>query len=114
MDIIIASKNVHKIREIKDILKCNKSLDIYSLLDFQNYKEPKYNDCSPEEYVKLLSTYTAKQLNKCVIADCSRLVIPALDYIPIMPEDFETDISESKQRKILIEKMKNVNKRYAT
>lgn len=41
MEIVIASKNLHKIREFRDIFKKYKFIDLLSLHNFPNYEPPR-------------------------------------------------------------------------
>lgn len=82
MEIVIASKNLHKIREIRAILKPHIPLDYLSLLDFPNYQPPKETGTTFEENAFLKATHAANALKRWVIADDSGLVIPALQDAP--------------------------------
>lgn len=82
MELVIASKNVHKIREFRTMLKPLKELDVYSLLDFPDYVPPPETGSSFEENATTKAEHAAKHLSKVVIADDSGIVIPALDSQP--------------------------------
>ena len=79
MEIVIASTNLHKIREIKGILKNQYPFDFLSLLDFPDYKPPQNIGSTFKENAFIKATHAAKNLKKWVIADDSGLVIPALE-----------------------------------
>ena len=51
MEIVIASKNLHKIREIRSILKPQYSFDYLSLLDFPDYVSPDETGTTFEEEI---------------------------------------------------------------
>ncbi|NGX43858.1 MAG: Non-canonical purine NTP pyrophosphatase [Candidatus Anoxychlamydiales bacterium] len=81
--LVIASKNLHKIREIKTILnELTPNLDILSLIDFPEYIPPAETGTSFEENAKIKAIHAAKALNKWVISDDSGLVVPALNGEP--------------------------------
>lgn len=82
MKLIIASRNVHKIREIRAMLKGLPKLDIFSLIDFPDYQPPEEHGTTFEENAILKAEHAAKALNAWVIADDSGLMIPALHGAP--------------------------------
>lgn len=82
MEIVIASRNLHKIREIKAILKPQYSFDFLSLLDFPDYEPPEESGTTFEENAFIKATHAAEALKRWVIADDSGLVVPALEDAP--------------------------------
>jgi XTP/dITP diphosphohydrolase len=82
MDLLIATTNGHKIREIRNLLKECKQFDLYSLLDFPQYIQPEESGKSFEENATLKALHAAQSLNKWAIADDSGLVVPALGGAP--------------------------------
>lgn len=85
MELVLASSNVHKIRELREMLKSYKGLqhlDILSLLNFPDYKAPPEDGATFKENVEIKALDAAKKLGKWVIADDSGLVIPALQGEP--------------------------------
>lgn len=80
--LIIASHNVHKIREFRSMLKGLTHLDVLSLIDFPNYQLPPETGTSFEENAILKATHAAKELNHRVLADDSGLVVPSLQGKP--------------------------------
>jgi XTP/dITP diphosphohydrolase len=86
MELVIASTNVHKIREFRSLLKplVEKKLlqDVLSLLDFPNYIPPPETGSTFEENALLKATHAAKALKKWSLADDSGLVVPALHGQP--------------------------------
>jgi len=82
MKLIIASRNVHKIREIRSMLKEKKTWDIFSLIDFPDYQPPEETGKTFEENAILKAIDAAKTLNSWVLADDSGLVVPALNGAP--------------------------------
>lgn len=81
-DLVIASRNGHKIREIRALLKPLKMFDIYSLLDFPHYEPPVESGDSFEANACLKAEHAAKVLGKYALADDSGLVVPALSGSP--------------------------------
>lgn len=82
MKLLIATTNLHKVREIRSMLKEFPSLDFYSLRDFPNYTPPEENGASFEEIASLKATDAAKNLGLVCLADDSGLVVPALQGDP--------------------------------
>lgn len=82
MDLIIASSNLHKVREIRSLLKQIHGIDVYSLCDFPNYTPPEETGKTFEENAVLKATHAAKTLHKLALADDSGLAVPALHYAP--------------------------------
>ena len=82
MELIIATTNVHKIREIRALLKPLHQLDILSLRDFPEYSQPPETGTTFEENAILKATDAARALNKWAVADDSGLVVPALGGAP--------------------------------
>ncbi|HCJ84146.1 MAG: non-canonical purine NTP pyrophosphatase, RdgB/HAM1 family [Chlamydiae bacterium GWC2_50_10] len=78
MELVIASKNIHKIREFRSMLKGVPNLDLFSLLDFPSYVPPLEAGSTFEENAIQKALDAAKALNKVVLADDSGLVVPAL------------------------------------
>jgi len=82
MKIVLASTNLHKIRELKAMLKQFPQLDLYSLRDYPEYIPPEETGDTFEENAKLKALHAAKTLNECALADDSGLVIPSLSGEP--------------------------------
>jgi XTP/dITP diphosphohydrolase len=82
MELVIASRNVHKIREFRAILKKLGSFDLLSLIDFPSYVAPPEDSSSFEENAAAKAVHAALALNRWTIADDSGLVIPALNGAP--------------------------------
>lgn len=82
MKLIIASRNMHKIREIRSILGKSSKWDIYSLVDFPDYVPPEETGATFEENAILKATHAAKTLQAWALADDSGLVVPALSGAP--------------------------------
>lgn len=82
MSLLIASRNLHKIREFKEILKSFLEIDLLTLRDFPSYKPPEETGSSFEENAILKATHAASSLGLATIADDSGLVVPALNGKP--------------------------------
>lgn len=82
MDLLIATTNGYKIREIRALLKPYAKFDLYSLLDFPNYVQPEETGLTFEENAILKAVHAAKTLNKWTLADDSGLIVPALQGAP--------------------------------
>ncbi|HEY2810159.1 MAG TPA: RdgB/HAM1 family non-canonical purine NTP pyrophosphatase [Rhabdochlamydiaceae bacterium] len=82
MKLIIASRNVHKIREFRAMLKALPQLDLLSLIDFPQYTPPPEAGATFKENAVLKAEHAAKTLHHYAIADDSGLVVPALGGAP--------------------------------
>lgn len=82
MELVIASRNMHKIREFRAMLKKRGSFDLMSLIDFPDYQPPEENGATFQENAILKAEHAAKALDRWVLADDSGLVIPALNGAP--------------------------------
>src|SRR3990167_5182840 len=82
LEFVIASTNVHKIRELRSMMKPLPNLDLLSLCDFPEYVPPEEVGMTFEENAILKAVHAAKTLNRWAIADDSGLVVPALSGAP--------------------------------
>ncbi len=82
MHIIIASRNPHKIREIRSILKTLYQGDLLSLADFPHYIPPEETGETFAANATLKAVHAASVLQSWVLADDSGLVVPALRGAP--------------------------------
>jgi XTP/dITP diphosphohydrolase len=82
VQLVIASRNVHKISELRAMLKAYKFLDVLSLLDFPQYVPLPENGKTFEENVTQKAIHAAKSLNRWTLADDTGLVVPALQGAP--------------------------------
>lgn len=82
MEIIIATHNVHKIREFRDMFKKLKGIEVLSLLNFPDCDMPEETGETFQENALLKAKHVALKLNKWALADDSGLVIPALQGRP--------------------------------
>ncbi len=107
VQLVIASKNIHKIRECKAILKVLFHVDILTLMDFPNYVPPEETGSTFEENASLKAVHAAKKLNTWVIADDSGIVVPALNGAPgvFSARYAGKDASDADNRKKLLQEM---------
>lgn len=82
MEIIIASHNLHKVREFREMLKTLASVDLLSLNDFPEYIAPDETGATFDDNAKLKALKAAQTLNRWAIADDSGIVVPALNNAP--------------------------------
>ncbi len=82
MELVIASRNIHKIREFRAILKKLAKFDLLSLIDFSDYIPLPEDGLTFEKNAHIKAEHAAKTLNRWVIADDSGLVVPALQGAP--------------------------------
>jgi XTP/dITP diphosphohydrolase len=82
LKLLIATTNLHKVREFRALLKPIEGLDIFSLLDFPNYEPEEEIGNSFEEIVTKKVQHAAKHCHMLVIADDSGLVVPSLNGEP--------------------------------
>jgi XTP/dITP diphosphohydrolase len=114
MEIVIASSNMHKIREIKDMLKSYKGLeklDILSLHQFPQYQPPDEDGSTFQENAETKALHAAKALNKWVIADDSGLVVSALNGEPgvYSARYAGTDATDAENRQKLLKKIERLD-----
>lgn len=110
MEIVIASNNLHKIREFREMLK-PLGLDVISLLNFPNYQPPPEEASSFLENAKKKAEHAAQHLDKWVLADDSGLVVPALNGDPgVRSRRYAgDDATDSENRKKLLDAMKSMS-----
>jgi XTP/dITP diphosphohydrolase len=82
MDLVLATANVHKIREFREMLKPFKHVDVVSLLNFPQYNLPAETGETFKENACIKALDAAAALKKWVLADDSGLVVPSLNGRP--------------------------------
>lgn len=109
MEIVLATLNLHKVREFKDMLKFLDHVDLLSLHQFPHYVPPEETGVTFKENAILKAEHAAKHLNKWVLADDSGLVVPALKGEPgVYSRRYAgPEASDAENRKKLLEQMKN-------
>lgn len=81
MEILLATENLHKVREFREMLK-GLNFEILSLSQFPDYVPPEETGKTFAENAELKALHAAIAFNRIVIADDSGLVVPALSGAP--------------------------------
>lgn len=110
MEIVIASKNLHKIREYRDLMKQFTKFDILTLMNFPDYQPLPEEASSFKDNATGKGIHAAKTLGKWVLADDSGLIVPSLNNQPGIKSrryagEEATDIEN---RKKLLEEMQGL------
>ncbi|MFS8564258.1 MAG: RdgB/HAM1 family non-canonical purine NTP pyrophosphatase [Rhabdochlamydiaceae bacterium] len=110
MELVVASKNIHKIRELRSMLKEYKQFDVLSLLDFPAYTPPEEDGSSFEEIASNKALHAAKALNRWTLADDSGLIVPALQGAPgIYSSRYAGDLAtDAENRHKLLKEMEHI------
>ncbi len=82
MELVLATHNLHKIREFREMLKGFKHIEVLSLLNFPEIQLPEETGKTFEENAILKAEYAASRLSMWVMADDSGLVVPAIQGRP--------------------------------
>lgn len=82
MEIVVASANLHKIREFREMFKSLKGISVLSLSHFPNYTPPEETETTFLENAVMKAQHAADALGVLVLADDSGLVVPALEGKP--------------------------------
>lgn len=111
MELVIASTNLHKIREFRELLKNVKGIDVLSLLNFQNYQPLPEDLPTFKENAVRKAEYAAKTLGKWVLADDSGLVVPKLNGAPGVHSRRYAgeDATDAENRKKLLDEMRHLD-----
>lgn len=107
MELILATHNLHKVREFRDMLRTLPQLDLISLVQFPDYQLPEETGKSFKENAELKALHAAKKLNRWVLADDSGLVVPSLEGRPgIYSARYAgEDATDAENRKKLLDEM---------
>ncbi len=110
VELVIASTNVHKVREFRTMLKPLLRLDLLSLCDFPNYVPPEETGKTFEENASLKAEHAAKTLGRWVIADDSGLIVPTLNGAPgvFSARYAGKDATDFENRKKLLDEMQHL------
>lgn len=110
IELVIASTNMHKVREFRTLLKHFARFDLLSLCDFPEYMPPEETGKTFEENASLKAEHAAKTLNRWVIADDSGLVVPALNGEPgvFSARYAGNDATDLENRKKLLDQMQHL------
>lgn len=110
--ILLATHNVHKLREFREMFRSFDGLaEIYSLLDFPKYMAPEEVGSTFEENAILKAVTAAKELNLIAIADDSGLVVPALNGSPgVRSRRYACDdATDQENKRKLLQEMQGFN-----
>ena len=110
IELLIATTNVHKVRELRSMLKDLGQFDLLSLCDFHDYTPPEETVSTFEENATLKAEHAAKTLNRWVIADDSGLVVPTLNGAPgvLSARYAGNNATDLENRKKLLEDMQHL------
>lgn len=110
MEIVIASTNLHKIREFRDILKVIPTIEVLSLMQFPDYVAPPETGKTFQDNANIKAEHAAKALGKWVLADDSGLVVPALNGLPGVNSRRYAgeDATDAENRKKLLDEMQHL------
>ena len=78
MEILLATANLHKLREFRDMFKSLTHIELISLHQFTAYCPPEETGATFKENAILKAEHAAIHLNRWVVADDSGLVVPAI------------------------------------
>ena len=108
--LVIASHNIHKIRELRAMFKSLPAIDVLSLVDFPHYQLPEETGQTFEENATIKATQAATLLKHWVIADDSGLVVPAINGAPGLHSAryAGNNATDSDNRKKLLDAMQHV------
>ena len=109
--IVLATKNVHKVRELRSMLQAFVQLDILSLHDFPHYMPPEETGATFQENAILKATHAAKELNQWTLAEDSGLIVPSLLGKPgVFSHRYAgPNASDRDNRKKLLQEMLNLH-----
>jgi len=83
MQLVLATRNIHKVRELRAMLrKAVPHVDVLSISDFSKYIPPEETHASFEENAAAKAVHAATSLSVWTLADDSGLVVPALSGKP--------------------------------
>lgn len=82
MELVLATSNVHKICELREMFKPVKGLELLSLRHFADYISPEETGKTFQENALIKGRDAAVRLNQWVLADDSGLVVPRLHGNP--------------------------------
>jgi XTP/dITP diphosphohydrolase len=108
--LVLATQNVHKVRELRAMLKQLPELDLLSLADFPQYTAPEEIGSSFEENATIKALHASNHLNLWALADDSGLVVAALQGAPgIFSARYAgRGASDGDNRKKLLEEMRHL------
>lgn len=107
MEIVLATSNLGKIREYRDLFKRLKGFDVLSVLNFPDYTLPEETGTTFQENALLKAKDAALHMKKWVLADDSGLVVPKLQGRPgvYSARYAGIDATDAENRKKLLKEM---------
>lgn len=110
MELLLASTNLHKIREFRDMLRSLAHIQLMTLHQFSHYVPPEEIGRTFKENAILKAEHAAKHLNIWVLADDSGLVVPALKGEPGVNSRYYAgpEATDSENRKKLLDDMEHL------
>ncbi len=110
MEIILATGNVHKIREFRAIFRALPHFELISLYDNATYIPPEETGKTFKENAILKAMHAAEHFKKLVLADDSGLVVPALNGVPgVYSQRYAgPKATDVENRKKLLEEMRSL------
>lgn len=107
LEIVIATRNLHKVREFREMLDPVEGIDILTLMNFPEYSPPEEEGNTFAEIAAVKARDAATKLNKYVLADDSGIVVPALQGAPgIFSRRYAgEDATDAENRKKLLKEM---------
>lgn len=82
MKLVLATTNLHKLREFKEMFKSLPKIELFSLVQFPDYLPPEETGITFQENAILKAIHAAHHLGHWVLADDSGLCVPALGGAP--------------------------------
>lgn len=107
MELVFVSKNLHKARQMRELLRAFPHIDLLSLNQFPHYEAPSPKHATFKDCAIALAEDAAKKLNKWTLAEESGLVVPALLGAPgIRSENYAgIDATDGENCKKLLKEM---------
>lgn len=111
MEIVIASLNLHKIRELREMFKLHSGYDLLSLLNFPGYQSPEESGKTFKENATIKALHAAKKLQKPALGDDSGLVIPGLNGAPGIHSRYYAgeDATDAENRQKVLQEMSGLH-----
>lgn len=111
MELVIASTNLHKIREFREMMKHLTAIDLLSLHHFPSYEPLPEEAHTLKENAIQKAEHAAKSLNRWVLADDTGLIVPALNGAPgIRSRRYAgEDASDTENRQKLLNAMSHLD-----
>jgi XTP/dITP diphosphohydrolase len=110
MEILLATTNLHKIREFKEMFKVLSHIELISLRQYPDYFSPEETGLTFRENAIIKAEHAAIRLNKWALADDSGLVVPTLEGDPgVLSRRYAgEDATDHENRQKLLHSMKHM------